>query len=207
MGNGLSPCCLTGSKSLVRLVFWGGATEFLTEKQLAAELMFRFPDRVVCRADSFYIGRPVPVLSMDDELLPGHTYFLLPMDKFPCHDPLTAVSLASLSPDPAKAVSLSGDNQCRPFAYVKGGDGRVLIKVLPEFITKVISSAESGDTCGSGGGALCSTPELKKHYAQLVGQRNRPWSPKLETISESKKRSSVGRISPVRLLGLERRRC
>lgn len=207
MGNGLSPCCLTGSKSLVRLVFWGGATEFLTEKQIAAELMFRFPDRVVCRADSFYIGRPVPVLSMDDELLPGHTYFLLPMDKFPCHDPLTAVSLASLSPDPAKAVSLSGDDQCRPFAYVKGGDGRVLIKVLPEFITKVISSAESGDTCGSGGGPLCSTPELKKHYAQLVGQRDRPWSPKLETISESKKRSSVGRISPVRLLGLERRRC
>ncbi|URD77321.1 Saccharopine dehydrogenase, partial [Musa troglodytarum] len=200
MGNGLSPCCLTGSKGLVRLVFWGGATELLTGKQLAAELMFRFPDRVVCRADSFYIGRPLPVLSMDDELLPGHTYFLLPMDKFPCHDPLTAVSLASLSPDPAKAVSLSGDNQCRPFAYVKGGDGRVLIKVLPEFITKVISSAESGDTCGSGCGALCSTPELKKHYAQLVGQRDRPWSPKLETISESKKRSSVGRISPVSIL-------
>ncbi|GAA0151742.1 hypothetical protein LIER_10397 [Lithospermum erythrorhizon] len=37
---------------------------------------------------------------------------------------------------------------------------------------------------------LCSTPELKKHYDHLVGSRGQVWSPRLETILESKSRSS-----------------
>ncbi|URD79799.1 CW-type Zinc Finger [Musa troglodytarum] len=190
---------------LVKLIFWGGATEFLAEKQLAGQLMFRFPDRIVCHADSFYIGHPVPVLSIDDELLPGQAYFVLPIDKLSCHDPLTAVSLASLSSGRTKP-SLAGNGES-PFEYVKGEDGRLLIKVLPEFITKVITSVEDGQTCGSDGGTLCTTPELRKHYSQLVGPRDHPWSPKLETISETRKRTSAGRLSPVRLLGLQRRSC
>ncbi|URD81534.1 Amidohydrolase family [Musa troglodytarum] len=163
------------------------------------------PDRIVCHADSFYIGHPVPVLSIDDELLPGQAYFVLPIDKFSCHDPLTAVSLASLSSGRTKP-SLAGNGES-PFEYVKGEDGRLLIKVLPEFITKVITSVEDGQTCGSDGGTLCTTPELRKHYSQLVGPRDHPWSPKLETISETRKRTSAGRLSPVRLLGLQRRSC
>lgn len=203
MGNGLSPCFSSASNGLVKLVFWGGTTKLLTEKQLAGELMFRFPDCVVCHADSFYIGQPVPVLSIDDELRAGETYFVMPVDRFPFNQTLTAVTLASLSPGPKKP-SLASFNQC-PFEYVKGTDGRTLIKVLPEFITKVITAEEGGQSCGGDHGALCSTPELKKHYAQLVGSRERPWSPKLETISESKSKLFPGRLSPVRLLGLEKR--
>lgn len=206
MGNGISPCFNPASKGgLVKLIFWGGATEFLAEKQLAGQLMFRFPDRIVCHADSFYIGHPVPVLSIDDELLPGQAYFVLPIDKLSCHDPLTAVSLASLSSGRTKP-SLAGNGES-PFEYVKGEDGRLLIKVLPEFITKVITSVEDGQKCGSDGGTLCTTPELRKHYSQLVGPRDHPWSPKLETISETRKRISAGRLSPVRLLGFQRRSC
>ncbi|KAE9462142.1 hypothetical protein C3L33_05934, partial [Rhododendron williamsianum] len=33
---------------------------------------------------------------------------------------------------------------------------------------------------------VISTPELKKHYDQLVGSRDQVWSPKLETIAEYK---------------------
>ncbi|XP_010938566.1 uncharacterized protein [Elaeis guineensis] len=200
MGNGLSPCFSSTSNSLVKLVFWGGTTKFLAGNQVAGELMFRFPDSVVCHADSFYIGQPVPVLSIGDELIAGETYFVMPVDRFPCNQTLTAVTLASLSPGPNKP-SLASVGQC-PFEYVKGSDGRTLIKVQPEFITKVITAnVEGRQKCGSDGETLCSTPELKKHYAQLVGSRDRPWSPKLETISESKSRSSPGRLSPVRLLG------
>ncbi|WOL12000.1 hypothetical protein Cni_G20764 [Canna indica] len=211
MGNGLASCfnpCISRGLD-VKLVFWGGATEFLSAKHLAGELMFRFPDHVVCHADSFFIGHPVPALSLEDELLPGHTYFVLPIDRLPSHDPLTAVSLSSLSPGPAKPSLAAGNGQC-PFAYVKGQDGRMVIKVLPEFITKVISAGEGGgQRLGAGeGGTLCSTPELKKHYAQLVGPRERPWSPTLETITERKKRLLYeGSLSPVRLLGLERKTC
>ncbi|XP_008803359.2 uncharacterized protein LOC103716932 [Phoenix dactylifera] len=204
MGNGLSPCfCSSSNNSLVKLVFWGGATKFLTEKQLAGELMFQFPDCVVCHADSFYIGQPVPVLSIGDELHAGETYFVIPVDRFPCNQILTPVTLASFSPGPTKP-SLASFGQC-PFEYVKAADGRTVIKVQPKFIAKVITAEEGGQKYGRDGGTLCSTPELKKHYAQLVGSRDRPWSPKLETISESKSRLSQVRLSPVRLFGLEKR--
>ncbi|CAL9063746.1 uncharacterized protein LOC103989520 [Musa acuminata AAA Group] len=203
MGKGLFRTCFSpSSRGLVKLVFWGGTATFLPEKQPAGEVMYRFPDRIVCHADSFYIGLPIPVLSAAEELLPGRTYFVLPADRFRLDQTLTVASLASLSPVPTK-VSLAGDGQ-RPFAYVKGEDGRTLIKVLPEFISMVIcSSGEGGRRRGGDGGALCSTPELKRHYAQLVGSRaRRPWSPALEMISERKSRSLS---SPVKLLGLERR--
>ncbi|RRT54682.1 hypothetical protein B296_00043717 [Ensete ventricosum] len=203
MGKGLLRTCF-GPRSrglVVKLVFWGGTATFFPEKKPAGEVMFRFPDRIVCPADSFFIGLPIPVLSAAEELLPGRTYFVLPADRFRLDQTLTVASLASLSPVPKK-VSLAGDGQ-RPFAYVKGGDGRTLIKVLPEFISMVICSGEGGR--GGDGGALCSTPELKRHYTQLVGSRGRrPWSPALERITERKSRSLS---SPVKLLGLERRLC
>jgi hypothetical protein len=124
---------------------------------------------------------------------------------------LTAATLASLSAAPGskKRVSLAGPGEC-PFEYVKGGeDGAApLIRVLPEFIEKVITCDGASDgavrrgKCGVAGVAsateLCSTPELKRHYAQLVGPRSRPWSPRLETISERSKRRMFP--SPARLL-------
>ncbi|WOL04042.1 hypothetical protein Cni_G12763 [Canna indica] len=193
---------------LVKLVFWGGATRFLAarEQHLAGELMLQFHGRVLCHADSFYIGLSPPVLSADDELLPGQTYFVLPADRFRRSQTLTTASLAaSLAPSTQGKVTIAGNGQS-PFAYVKGSDGRRLIKVLPEFIARVISSGECGGGSGGDGGSLCSTPELKKHYALLVrSSRDRPWSPKLETISESKRSrgaATKARLSPVRLLGL-----
>ncbi|KAL0435335.1 UNVERIFIED_CONTAM: hypothetical protein Sradi_0241400 [Sesamum radiatum] len=97
-----------------------------------------------------------------------------------------------------------------PFEYLRGSDGRVVIRVVPEFITRLISRNDDhddddnkeniiSDGCGNGGNRfLCSTPELQKHYNQLVGCRDQNWSPKLETISEYKIR-----FSPCRFIGLE----
>uniref|UniRef100_A0ACD5TH14 Uncharacterized protein n=1 Tax=Avena sativa TaxID=4498 RepID=A0ACD5TH14_AVESA len=209
MGNGLSPCsrapAVHGEETEARLVFWGGPTRLAAaagpRPTTAGDVTAQVPDHLVCSGDSFFIGLPIPALPSSEQLLAGRTYFVLPTARFSCCQVLTAASLASLSPAPTK-VSLAGASS--PFEYVTGDDGMPLIRVLPEFIEKVI-------TCGGGVGKtksaavapdqLCSTPELRKHYMQLVGTRQqRPWSPGLETISEARKTRRM--LSPVRLVGL-----
>ncbi|CAO1947272.1 unnamed protein product [Urochloa humidicola] len=219
MGNGLSlPPCLhvPASSAAVRLVYWGGRARLLagddgarvTAGDVAAELPSPATDHAVCPADAFFVGLPIPVMSPGEELLPGRTYFVLPAARFPSLKVLTAATLAALSAAPAPAggrrkaaAVLPFDGQC-PFEYVKGGDGgAALIRVLPGFIERVI-------TCDGGGAVpaaaeLCSTPELRRHYAQLVGPRSRAWSPRLETIAEGDR--SRWLRSPARMLLLSSR--
>uniref|UniRef100_A0A0D3EYR9 Uncharacterized protein n=1 Tax=Oryza barthii TaxID=65489 RepID=A0A0D3EYR9_9ORYZ len=125
MGNGLSPCMHLPATAAagVKLVYWGGQTRMLDDDggvcAVAGDVTAELPgDHVVCAADSFYVGLPIPVVSAGEEL-------------------------ASLSPAPSKKVSVAGPGQC-PFEYVKGEGGATLIRVLPEFIEKVISCDENG---------------------------------------------------------------
>ncbi|CAD6216822.1 unnamed protein product [Miscanthus lutarioriparius] len=177
---------------------------------------------VVCRADGFRVGRPAPVLGVGDRLEPGRTYLVVPVDRLPCGSGdgvVTAASLAVLSSSShsrgrgggkAAAPSLAlAAGRKSPFEYAKDGDGRTVIRVAEEFIVKAVAGdGGGGDGCGSA--ALCSTPELRKHYEQLVGAtRGRPWAPRLDTIKERKGRRladvvSPGRLSPVRLLGMDK---
>lgn len=203
MGNAVTTNCFcppySSSSAAVKLIMYGGATRMLSGRHLAGEIMFEFPDHMVCHAGSFFIGQPIPSLAIDDELIKGHTYFLLPLDCI-TNNVLSTSSLAALgSHRPGGAPVRFSD--C-PFEYLKGSNGRVLIKVMPEFITRLISG-ENREAEGGGGGSpennfLCSTPELQKHYNQLVGPKDQVWSPKLETISEYKIR-----FSPCRFIGLE----
>ncbi|KAK9273083.1 hypothetical protein L1049_017890 [Liquidambar formosana] len=197
MGNAVSPC-FQHTKSSVKLVFSEGTTRILTGRRIAGEIMFEFPDKMVCHADSFFIGHPIPALAIDDELMTGQTYFVLPIDGFACNI-LSASSLAALGSGGSKSAPINFSGEC-PFEYIKGENGRVLIKVVPEFLMRLINRGkESGSSTSSPtNGFLCSTPELQKHYDQLVGSKEQVWSPKLETISEYKIR-----FSPCRFLGLE----
>lgn len=201
-----------------RLVLWGGEARAAKHGELAGQVMLDFSGSVVCLADGFYIGRPAPVLAIEDRLAAGATYLVLPVDRLPqgC-DPVTAASLAALSYGRAGPASIAGGPKS-PFEYVKGDDGRTVIKVTPEFIVGAITArpgvvvgGDNGEMDGACRGGLCSTPELRKHYEQLVGAgRGRAWSPRLDTIKERKGRRinmaavSPGRFSPVavRLLGL-----
>ncbi|KAL5565873.1 hypothetical protein UlMin_029037 [Ulmus minor] len=207
MGNTVSPCLKPSQTSKVKLIFWEGTTKILTGKRhIAGEIMFEFPDKMVCHADSFFIGHHVPALAIDDELISGQTYFVLPIDRFAC-SVLSASSLAAIAStlSPCKKNIPFGDS---PFEYIKGANGRVLIKVVPEFLIRLIMRGNNIEIEGSKGGDggspnnngsfLCSTPELQKHYEQLVGSKEQLWSPKLETISEHKIR-----FSPCRFIGLE----
>ncbi|KAK4407455.1 hypothetical protein Sango_0326500 [Sesamum angolense] len=212
MGNAIIIPCFRPEPPAVKIVSYGGATRILTGKHLAGEIMFQFPDHMVCHAGSFFIGHPIPSLAIDDQLVPGQTYFLLPLDCF-TSTVLSASSLASLGSAGAnnnKRVAPVSFKEC-PFEYLRGSDGRVVIRVVPEFITRLISRNDHvddnddnkeniiSDGCGNSGNRfLCSTPELQKHYNQLVGCRDQNWLPKLETISEHKIR-----FSPCRFIGLE----
>lgn len=207
MGNSLKTPCFqlntnsSSSSKSVKLIFWEGTSRSLKGKHIAGEIMFEFPEMMVCHADSFFIGQPIPVLSIDDKLMPGQTYFVLPIDLFACNN-LTVASISALGSCPNKSPIKFG--AC-PFEYLKGSDGRVAIKVMPEFITRLITGGDQKEnnnnivgTPGSPSSFLCSTPELQKHYEQLVKSKDQVWSPKLETISEYKIR-----FSPCRFIGLE----
>ncbi|OEL30964.1 hypothetical protein BAE44_0008019 [Dichanthelium oligosanthes] len=211
-----------------RLVLWGGEARAAEPGRAAGEVMMEHAGRVVCRADGFRIGRPVPVLAIEDRLEAGRTYLVVPVERLPCgggDGVVTAASLAALShgggkgggaggrSSSAPTTSLAGGARS-PFEYVKDGDGRTVIRVTEEFIVRAVMGGGNGKARGGGNadgcGALCSTPELRKHYEQLVGAaRGRAWSPRLDTIKERKGRRLVdvvspGRLSPVRLLGMDK---
>ncbi|XP_051134191.1 uncharacterized protein LOC127253580 [Andrographis paniculata] len=203
MGNAICFRPPPASPLAAKIISYGGGTRCLTGKHFAGEIMFQWPDRVVCHADSFFIGRPIPSLAIDDELHHGQTYFVLPLDSFP-HSVLSPSSLATLG---CSRRAVAGLKEC-PFEYVRGSNGAVSIKVKPEYIARLIGGGENKETAtatADGGNGckspVCSSPELQKHYDQLVGPRDRIWSPKLETISESKIR-----VSPCRIFGLDWKR-
>ncbi|KAG6590171.1 hypothetical protein SDJN03_15594, partial [Cucurbita argyrosperma subsp. sororia] len=201
MGNAMSPCLIPPSitnrhrSSAVKLIFSSGPTRILAgSHHFAGEIMFQFPDMIVCHANSFFIGHRIPSLAIEDKLLAGETYLVLPIDRFSLNDVLSTSSLAAIGAGNEAAEKFS--SSC-PFEYVRGRNGKALIKVMPEFIVRLVSPG--GAYGGEGGGFLCSTPELKKHYDQLVGtSKGQVWSPSLETISEYKIR-----YSPCRFVGFK----
>ncbi|KVI08170.1 uncharacterized protein LOC112500642 [Cynara cardunculus var. scolymus] len=198
MGNSMAACCITSEGSSVEVIFWEGNKRILTGKRwLAGEIMFEFPNCMVCDAGCFFIGHPIPALAIDDQLKPGQTYFVLPLDMFSSKT-LAASSISALA---AYTPNRSPVNfkECL-FEYIKGSNGRVLIKVTPEFMARILTRTDGNDDQKnqSTNGFLCSTPELKKQYEQLVGSKDQNWSPKLETISEHNKMRS----SPYRFIGL-----
>ncbi|TVU37421.1 hypothetical protein EJB05_10734, partial [Eragrostis curvula] len=190
-----------------RLVVWGGETRAAEPGTAAGEVMVEHgAGHVVCRADGFRIGRPAPVLAIEDRLEAGQTYLVVPVDRLP-HGAVTAASLAALSygkgSSGGKSASLAGGVRS-PFEYVKDNDGRTVIRVTEEFVVNAVTGgkARSGggnDEAAGCGAALCSTPELRKHYEQLVGAaRGRAWSPRLDTIKERKGKRVVDVVSPRR---------
>ncbi|KAI3723774.1 hypothetical protein L2E82_35531 [Cichorium intybus] len=201
MGN-VIPCCMVSEGSFPQVIYWEGNTKTLTGKRrLAGEIMFEFPESMVCDADSFYIGHTIPALSIGDQLMPGKTYFVLPLDIFST-EILTASSVSAFIAYMPRHTP--ADLKESPLEFIKGSNGRVLIKMKPDVMARhLISRGAHDDDKGNEGepsnatsSSLCSTPELKKEYEQLVRSKDQAWSPNLQTISEAKKI----RYSPYRLL-------
>ncbi|XP_010491994.1 PREDICTED: uncharacterized protein LOC104769474 [Camelina sativa] len=197
-------------QGIVTLVFFEqGSTKTLCgfKKHVAGEIMFEFPDQIVCHADSFYIGRQVPALAMDDYLIPGQTYFVLPIERF-AYRVLTTSSLSIFNSNlenvrsSTPPLNFTAPSSPPPFEYSQGPNGKILIKVSPDFILSRMCKnrnsreEEEAITCGESS-SICNSPELKKQYDQLVGTREHMWSPNLQTISEHKIR-----VSPLRFFSL-----
>ncbi|KAI3723727.1 hypothetical protein L2E82_35484 [Cichorium intybus] len=206
MGNMIRSCCVVSEGPFAQVIYWEGNTKRLTGKRrLAGEIMFEFPESMICDADCFYIGHTIPALSIDDQLMPGKTYFVLPLDIFSTQI-LTASSIAAFIAYMPR-LTPADLKEC-PLEYIKGSNGRVLIKVKPGFMARHLISrggdhddhkGNEGKPSNATNSSLCSTPELKKEYEQLVRSKDQAWSPNLQTISEA------NRIwySPYRLLRLD----
>lgn len=125
----------------------------------------------------------------------GNIYFILPVDRF-ANRVLSTAMLSNLASNPdRKSVKFAE----HPFEYVKGSDdGRMMIKVLPEFLMRIVLGGDEEGWKRGRRSPICSTPELQKHYDQMVGSKDQMWSPKLETILENE-----GRRSPCGLFGFE----
>ncbi|KAD7477631.1 hypothetical protein R6Q59_007356 [Mikania micrantha] len=196
MGNAMAACYLTSEDSSVKVIYWDGNIRTLTGKKwIAGEIMMEHPDTMVCNANRFIIGQPVPALTINDQLKPGQTYYVLPLDIFSSSQTLSASSISALVSYKPTHTAINF-KEC-PFEYIKDANGRVLIKISPEFMAKILTGRSGQENESATNGFLCSTPELKKLYEQLVGSKDQTWSPKLETISEHNKI----RYSPCRLIG------
>ncbi|GMG99999.1 hypothetical protein Nepgr_001839 [Nepenthes gracilis] len=199
MGNALTHrCCKPPHKTNVKLVFCEGTTRTLTAKKIAGELMEEYPDCTVLHADSFFVGRRIPALAAEEELVLGQTYFVIPNHSLPCNSVLSISLLNALMiPTPGRPARPAVFGDLVPFEHIKGENGRLLIKVVPEFIMRLLTKGEDLTRDGDAGNMsplICSTPELKRQYDQLVRTKEQVWSPKLETISEQKIRFLPGRF-------------
>ncbi|VVB14271.1 unnamed protein product [Arabis nemorensis] len=211
--NSCFPIIRRRQATVITLVFFDhGSTKTLcgSKKHVAGEIMFEFPDQIVSHADSFFIGRPIQALAMEDHLIPGQTYFVLPIERFAYRILTTSClsmfhsNLENVRSNNNPPLNFTAPSSPPPFEYSKGPNGKILIKVCPEFIISLIcknrnKSVEEVISCVEIN-EICNSPELKKQYDQLVGTREHLWSPKLQTISEHEIR-----VSPIlRLLGLSR---
>jgi len=69
----------------------GANDEDLDGKYITSEIMFEFPNKMVCHADSFSLDRPIAALTVDDNLMHGEMYFVVLLDGFSSHS--TAIKM------------------------------------------------------------------------------------------------------------------
>ncbi|XP_051122362.1 uncharacterized protein LOC127245486 [Andrographis paniculata] len=156
----------------IKLIKSDGGVEIYDRPVKARELMEEFPKHMVCRSDCFYIGQKTPALSHHDRLQPGHYYFLLPANFF--QSALTFASFIRYR----SALAIRP-----PFEVEKTASGSLRIKVTDEMIRHHLKEEETEARRLI---RVCTTPQLRKEYEQLVGQRFH-WKPTLDSISEKKK--------------------
>ncbi|XP_042466487.1 uncharacterized protein LOC122049075 [Zingiber officinale] len=165
----------------VRIVACDGRVKVYDRPVTAAEVMEDHPRHLVCRSDAFFIGQKVPSLAAGVWLQPGQSYFLLPSHFF--HSVLSFVTLAAslVSPGGAKGIAA-----VRPFDIRKTASGALQIMLSDEFLGEKECDREQRR------GGVVTTDALEKEYRMLVRCKSRQWTPKLETISESERRSRRG---------------
>ncbi|KAI4304870.1 hypothetical protein MLD38_040331 [Melastoma candidum] len=180
-------------ESTIKLVTLDGQVKTYHHTVPVSKLMAEFPKHLICRSDTFYIGRKIPALSEHDLLEPGHNYFLLPNHFF--QSVLTFVTVASfVASRSASAAHVSPGKKaavCKPFDILRTPSGSLRIHVSDEFISQLVEEGKTKEDEEEERGQrmrLCSTPQLKKDYIRLVEvSRSGRWKPKLETITESRR--------------------
>ncbi|GAA0153871.1 hypothetical protein LIER_12005 [Lithospermum erythrorhizon] len=180
------------TRATIKLIRADGIVKIYHQPIKVSELVLEFPKHMVCNSDSFYIGQKIPALSQNDKLKHGNSYFVLPNHLF--QSVLSVVSITSFlassrkgSDDQFKKALL----KCQPFHIQKTPSGILRVNVSDEFISRLMDGHKDDEDDNKL--LLCTTKELKKDYAQLVGVKQ--WKPKLETIKEKKEKKKKVKIS------------
>lgn len=182
----------------IKLINSDGVVRIYDRPIYVSEVLLEFPKHLVCRSDSFYIGQKIPPLSDQDLLQLGHKYFLLPKPFF--HSVLSFVTIASFfsssnNNNKTNTRFINNAAAChRPFDLQRTPSGCLRIRVSDEFISQLLEQGNPKplppqQSTSLPLGKICTTPQLAKDYTQLV--RTRQWKPKLETITETKKKRST----------------
>ncbi|KAJ8759922.1 hypothetical protein K2173_010068 [Erythroxylum novogranatense] len=184
----------------IKLINSDGKVTVYNRPVRVSELMMQFPKHLVCSSDSLYIGQKIPSLSQNDRLQLGRNYFLLPKHCF--QSVLSFVTIASFTSQSSsqalrnsRTALVKKAATCQPFDIQKSPSGCLRIRVSDEFIIwqlmeqgKLSESEEEKDN-NSTRSRVCSTPQLRRDYSQLVGSQR--WKPKLETIKEKGKKRKL----------------
>ncbi|PKA54818.1 hypothetical protein AXF42_Ash000653 [Apostasia shenzhenica] len=167
-----------------RMILSDGRVRIFRREVPAGELMAANPSHLLCRSDSFFIGRKVTPLAAGDLLISGQTYFLLPESFFS-----SALSFASLASSLTSKLLL-----LRPFEVRKTADCRLQLRFSDELVQRLRGKGEEEEEeeedeegVKKRRGMVCTTDEMEREYRELV-ERIRVWKPKLETIKEKEKR-------------------
>ncbi|KAL6190710.1 hypothetical protein ACLB2K_037104 [Fragaria x ananassa] len=202
----------------IKVVKSDGLVKIYDKPVDVSELMRQFPKHLVCASDSFYIGQKIPALSEHDQLQLGQKYFLLPKHLFQSVlSFVTIASFASSEPEsepeqkPSPVPSTNSKNAflrkaatCEPFHIQKSETGCLRIRVSDEFISQLLEEGKLGNEAkveeedehsksSEANNNVCTTPQLKKDYSQLVGTRQ--WKPRLEPIRETRETKRRSRLS------------
>ncbi|XP_078433091.1 uncharacterized protein LOC144704520 [Wolffia australiana] len=166
----------------IKLITMDGRVEVFHRPVPASELMAKHPTHLICRSDSFTIGHKIPSLKETELLLPGNSYFLLPLHLF--QSVLSFVVLASYFSSFKKSSPIKHPT----FEIHKTTSGKLQVRVSEEFIRKM-EELQSGVR---GGWRLCTTDALLKEYRQLVVDcKEMKWKPKMEPIKEKERKRDV----------------
>ncbi|EHA8590200.1 hypothetical protein COCNU_scaffold016103G000050 [Cocos nucifera] len=154
----------------VKVVLQDGKLEEFPRPVKAAHVLQKDPTCFVCNSDDMEFGGFVSAVGADEELQPGHLYFLLPLSML--RRPLHAEDMAALAVRASTALMSGASSSCRchkgsmaPLVFPAGGH-------------------RAGVDAGGGGGGRVAMAEGERRRPRRAGGRGRNFTTKLSAIAE-----------------------
>ncbi|XP_030511784.1 uncharacterized protein LOC115726165 [Rhodamnia argentea] len=107
---GICSSCESTSVATAKLILMDGRLQEFAYPVKASYVLQRNRDCFICNSDEMDFDDVVSAVPADDELLPGHLYFALPLSRL--KRPLQAEEMAALAVKASSALMRSGGDKC-----------------------------------------------------------------------------------------------